>query len=82
MPAIAGAALAIALPPALAACGAADNLRPAEGRSLPVAPYGAAATPTPADLTTPDTQARPRRVDELLRSSDERESDDFDLPPG
>jgi len=66
---------------ALAGCGAAKDLQPAPGTSLPVAPYGAKATPTPRELLTPTTQQRPQRSDELLRQSDERRSDDFDLPP-
>ena len=71
--------LAIVL--ALAACGSAQGLRPPEGQSLPTAPYGATATPTPGQLLTPSTQARPAVVDELLKNSDERRSDGFDLPP-
>jgi len=65
----------------LAGCGAAKELQPAPGASLPVAPYGAKATPTPAQLLTPTTQQRPQRSDELLRNSEQRRSDDFDLPP-
>jgi hypothetical protein len=65
----------------LAGCGSAGQLKPAPGESLPVAPYGAAATPTPRDLLTPTTQQRPQRSDELLRRSEERRSDEFDLPP-
>jgi PBP1b-binding outer membrane lipoprotein LpoB len=65
----------------LAGCGASRGLTPAEGQKLPPAPYGATATPTPNDLLTPNTQARPGRSDELLRNSDERRSDEFDLPP-
>ena len=66
---------------ALTACGKAAGLAPAPGQQLPVAPLGAKATPTPADLLTPTTQQRPQRGDELLRSSQERRSDEFDLPP-
>lgn len=66
---------------ALAGCGSAAQLQPAPGEALPVAPYGARATPTPAQLLTPSTQARPERSDELLRSSEQRRSDEFDLPP-
>ena len=73
--------LAIALALALAACGAARDLRPAPGDPLPVAPYGARATPTPAQLLTPTTQQRPQRSDELLKNSQARRSDEFDLPP-
>lgn len=65
----------------LAGCGSARDLRPARGESLPVSPYGAAATPTPKDLLTPTAQQRPDRSDELLTRSDERRSDEFDLPP-
>ncbi|SFP95825.1 hypothetical protein [Sphingomonas rubra] len=66
----------------LAGCGSAAGLQPAPGQSLPVAPRGANATPTPAELLTPTPQQRPQRSDELLRRSDERRSDEFDLPPG
>ena len=65
----------------LSGCGAAKELEPAQGQSLPPAPAGATATPTPAQLLTPTTQQRPQRSDELLTSSDERRSDEFDLPP-
>ncbi|MDQ2878173.1 MAG: hypothetical protein M3R41_03740 [Pseudomonadota bacterium] len=65
----------------LAGCGAAAGLKPAPGKSLPVAPYGARATPNPAALLTPSSQARPQRTDDLLTSSDQRRSDEFDLPP-
>ena len=65
----------------LAACGGRGDLKPEKGQALPPAPYGATATPTPADLLTPTTQARPSRNDELLRSSEQRPRDDFDLPP-
>ena len=66
---------------ALAGCGASRGLKPAEGDKLPGAPYGATATPTPSALLTPTTQQRPGRSDELLRNSEERRSDEFDLPP-
>jgi hypothetical protein len=66
---------------ALAGCGASRGLKPAEGEQLPPAPYGATATPAPADLLKPGPQARPGRSDELLRNSQERRSDEFDLPP-
>ena len=65
---------------ALGGCGA-SGLKPAPGEKLPVAPYGARATPTPAQLLTPSNQARPDRSDELLTQSQDRRSDDFDLPP-
>ncbi|MGN6817870.1 MAG: hypothetical protein ACTHJR_04290 [Sphingomonas sp.] len=66
---------------ALSACGAARDLKPAAGKALPVAPFGAQATPTPPQLLTASTQARPERSDELLTSSEERQGNEFDLPP-
>lgn len=66
---------------ALAACGGKEELRPAAGESLPPKPYAAQATPTPSELMTPSVQARPRRSDELLKQSEERREDRFDLPP-
>ena len=66
---------------ALAACGSRGPLKPAPNAALPPAPYAATATPTPDQLMTPSAQARPARSDELLRSSERRTSDDFDLPP-
>jgi hypothetical protein len=66
---------------ALAACGAARELKPAPGQSLPVAPYGATAPLKPSQLLTASSQARPVRSDEVLRSSEERQGNEFDLPP-
>ena len=66
---------------ALSACGAARDLKPAAGKALPVAPYGATATPTPNQLLTASSQARPGRSDELLTNSEERQGNEFDLPP-
>ena len=66
---------------ALAACGSTQALKPAPGTPLPVAPYGAAATPGINDLLTPSVQARPRRTGEVLTRSQERQSDEYDLPP-
>ena len=65
----------------LASCGAREELKPAQGAALPIAPYGAEATPTPEDLLKPPIQTRPARSDDLIESSDERRSDDYDLPP-
>jgi hypothetical protein len=73
--------LILILAGALTACGSAVGLRPPEGTPLPVAPYGATATPTPPQLVTPTPQQRPQRSDELLRSSEKRRTDEFDLPP-
>ncbi len=77
MKALIGLALALLL----AACGSMSGLKPAKGESLPVAPYGARATPSATQLLTPSNQARPARSDELLTTSEERRSDEFDLPP-
>jgi hypothetical protein len=38
-------------------------------------------TPTPAELLTPPTYARPVRVDDLVTQSQPRQTDPFDLPP-
>lgn len=73
--------VALCLVLALAACGAARDLKPAAGEALPVAPYGAVATPTPSQLLTASSQARPERSDELLKNSEERQGNEFDLPP-
>lgn len=67
---------------ALAACGKTAPLEPAEGRSLPPAPYGAKEKLSAEELYTPSSQARPTAEDELLRRSERREIDPFDLPPG
>jgi hypothetical protein len=73
--------VALALAAALAGCGSTQALKPAPGTPLPVAPYGATATPGINDLLTPSVQARPRRTGEVLTRSQERQSDEFDLPP-
>jgi hypothetical protein len=65
----------------LGGCGSAAGLKLPRGEALPVAPIGARTPPTAAELLAPTTQQRPARSDELLRRSDERRSDDFDLPP-
>ncbi len=71
----------LVLPLVLSGCGSAAGLKPPEGGALPVAPVGARATPTPQELLAPTPQQRPQRSDELLRRSDQRRSDEFDLPP-
>ena len=65
----------------LGACGKVADLKPAAGQSLPVKPLMARSTPTPEQLLTPPTYARPERVDELMKRSEPREPDPFDLPP-
>lgn len=71
----------LALPAALGACGAARELKPRDGETLPVAPYGARAVPTRDQLIKATTQQRPARTDELLTSSEARRTDEFNLPP-
>ncbi len=65
----------------LAACGRREALSPAPGTSVPPAPAMAARAPTTDELLQPTAIARPERVDELLKRSEEREDDRFDLPP-
>ncbi len=72
------AALGIAL---LAGCGHVADLKPAPGQSLPVKPLMARATPTPQELLTIPPYAKPDRVDELMKRSEPRPLDPFDLPP-
>ena len=72
---------ALALPLTMAGCGAARELKPRPGETLPVAPYGARETPTRDQLIRATTQQRPARSDDLLTSSQARRDDRFDLPP-
>jgi hypothetical protein len=71
----------VALVLALAGCGMREPLRPAEGQAMPPAPAMASRAMTTDELMAPPPVARPGRVDELLRRSEEREDDRFDLPP-
>jgi hypothetical protein len=66
---------------ALAGCGRQVDLRPAAGQPMPVKPLMAKATPTVEQLLTPPSYARPDRVDELVKRSQPRPTDPFDLPP-
>jgi hypothetical protein len=65
----------------LAGCGRVAELEPAAGQPLPVKPLLARTTPTADQLLTPPPYARPNRVDELLKNSEPRKPDPFDLPP-
>jgi hypothetical protein len=65
----------------LAACGKVAPLQPVAGQSLPAKPLMAKATPTAQELLEVPDIARPQRVDELMRRSEPREPDRFDLPP-
>jgi len=65
----------------LAGCGHMAPLQPAQGEPLPVKPRMAQATPTAEELLTPPAYANPERVDELIKRSQPRPVDRFDLPP-
>jgi hypothetical protein len=65
----------------LAGCGRQADLEPAPGHQLPVKPLMARATPTVDELLTPPSNSRPDREDELLKKSEPRKADPFDLPP-
>jgi len=73
-------AIAVSLA-ALAGCGQMAPLRPAQGEPLPVKPLMASTTPTAEDLLTPPSYAAPQRVDEIIKRSQPRRVDRFDLPP-
>ena len=74
-------AILIASAVLLAGCGKVADLKPAAGQSLPVKPLMARTTPTAKELLTPPAYAAPERVDELMKKSQPREADQFDLPP-
>ena len=65
----------------LAACGQKADLRPADGRQLPPAPYGREDRKSADALLVPPQQAVPERSVELRKRSEERADDPFDLPP-
>jgi len=65
----------------LAACGSREPLQPAPGQQLPPQPAMAATPQTTSELLEIPPIAKPRRVDDPLRRSEEREDDRFDLPP-
>ena len=65
----------------LTACGQQAQLMPAPGQPLPVKPLLAKSTPTAEQLLTPPVNARPERIDELIKRSEPRRPDRFDLPP-
>jgi hypothetical protein len=66
---------------ALGGCGRVAELEPPPGHAMPVKPLMARTTPTVEQLLTPPAYARPDRVDELMKRSQPRPSDAFDLPP-
>lgn len=65
----------------LGGCGKVAQLQPEAGQALPVKPLMAKTTPTAQELLAVPDIARPQRVDELMRRSEPREPDRFDLPP-
>jgi len=65
----------------LAGCGRVADLQPRPGHAMPVKPEMARAAPTVQQLLTPPTYAHPDRVDELVKRSQPRAADPFDLPP-
>ncbi|HEV2864901.1 MAG TPA: hypothetical protein VGX37_00140 [Allosphingosinicella sp.] len=69
--------MALSLP----ACGLREPLRTAPGQGTPPAPAMARRAPTTEEMLVAPPIARPQRVDELLRRSEERPNDRFDLPP-
>ena len=66
---------------ALAACGKKEQLHPAEGHMLPPKPATAVTQPTVVQLLTPPVETRPGRTDDVLKRSEERPDDKFDIPP-
>jgi hypothetical protein len=65
----------------LAGCGRVSEMTPAPGQSLPVRPQMARATPTASELLALPPYAKPDRIDELVKRSEARAEDPFDLPP-
>jgi hypothetical protein len=65
----------------MAGCGRVADLKPEAGKPLPVKPLMARTTPTVQELLTAPPYAKPDRVDELVKRSQPRPADPFDLPP-
>ncbi|MBP7952099.1 MAG: hypothetical protein KAZ17_01305 [Sphingorhabdus sp.] len=73
---------ALILMAAVSACGKYGELEPQPGsKGVPTA-YGQEKPETSDVLLTPSAQARPGRNVELLRRSQRRQDDEFDLAPG
>lgn len=66
---------------ALCACGRTADLRPAQGEPLPVKPLMAQMTPGADELLERPAYANPERIDELIKRSQPRSVDRFDIPP-
>ena len=67
---------------ALTACGKVGPLVAQAGQTPPTKAYGQTEVPDSEALVTASEQARPGRSDELMRRSERRTDDPFDLPPG
>jgi predicted small lipoprotein YifL len=63
------------------ACGKVGPLEPRAGHTPPAKAYGAETIPDSERLMKPAVQTRPARSDELMRRSERRSDDPFDLPP-
>jgi ABC-type glycerol-3-phosphate transport system substrate-binding protein len=66
---------------ALAGCGGEQELKLAPGAKPPVKPLMAAKAPTTEEMLTPPPIAEPQRVTEIIKKSEERKEDRYDLPP-
>ena len=66
----------------VAGCGKVGPLEPRPGAAAPAKAYGAETVADADALLTPSVQTRPGRSDELMRRSERRNVDPFDLPPG
>jgi predicted small lipoprotein YifL len=66
----------------LSACGKVGPLEPTPGIAPPAKAIGQTEAPDATTLLEPSVQARPGRSDELMRRSERRTDDPFDLPPG
>lgn len=73
--------IVILLALALSACGKVADLEPAAGQALPQKPELASRPLTPEELLALSPQAAPKRVDELNKRGEIRQTDRFDLPP-
>ena len=65
----------------LAGCGGEQELKLATGARPPVKPLMAAKAPTTEEMLTPPPIAEPQRVTEIIKKSQERKEDRYDLPP-
>lgn len=66
---------------ALAGCGSKKDLFRPEGDPVPAKPATDSDPLTSEEMIEPSSQSRPQRADEILRRSERRKEDKFDLPP-